>query len=230
MAASRRTVTLCGQRLHGLQHVCAFFESREEQYEVLNPYFREGLETGDQVVTIVESAHRADHVRHMTAGGVPVEAALGSGQLSILASEQTYVRDGVFVVDRMYDLLRDALRGAAGTTFPSVRTFGDMEWALRNLPGTEDLMVYEAKVNQMAPDFDCTLLCGYDINRFSGRAIADVLATHSHVVLGGRIHENPYFVDPVTFLRKLALRRSSDSPLGRQEAARPLELHAPPPA
>jgi hypothetical protein len=52
-------------------------------------------------------------------------------------------------------------------------------------------------------------MTAYDINRFSGRVIGDVLATHSHVIINGKVHENPYYVDPVTYLHKLALRRSA---------------------
>ena len=33
----QQQVTLCGKRISGLRHVCAFFESRDEQYEILAP-------------------------------------------------------------------------------------------------------------------------------------------------------------------------------------------------
>ena len=148
-----------------------------------------------------------EHLSKMKAGGVQVEKTLGSGQLKVFASEQTYVKDEVFVVDRMYSLLEQSLANASKGKFKAVRTLGDMEWALKNFPGTDDLMCYEAKVNIMAPHYDCTLLCGYDVNRISGRTIADILATHSHIILNGRIRENPYFVDPLTFLKNFALRR-----------------------
>jgi hypothetical protein len=147
----------------------------------------------------------------MAAGGVQVGRGMESGQLKVLASEESYLKDSVFVVDRMYAMLEEVLRGASAGPFRSVRTMGDMEWALRNLPGTDELMVYEARVNLMACHHDCTLLCAYDVNRFSGRIIADVLATHSHVVINGKVHENPYFVDPVTYLQKLALRKGFES-------------------
>jgi hypothetical protein len=212
MSGRMRTTTLCGERLHGLQHVCAFFDSREEQYRVLNPYFQEGLETGDEVVTIVESAVRDEHLARMRAGGVDVGSGLERGQLKVVASEDSYLQDNVFVVERMYDMLEQVLCQARQGPFGAVRTMGDMEWALRNLPGTDELMVYEARVNQLAPQHDCTLLCAYDINRFSGRVIADVLATHSHVIINGQVHENPYFVDPLTYLQKLALRKRAESP------------------
>jgi len=212
---SNRSVTLCGQQLHGLQHICAFFDSREEQYQVLNPYFQEGLDTGDEVVIIAETGAHEHCISSMRGGGLPVRSAMASGQLQVLPSEDTYIKDGVFVVDRMCEMLEEVLQSAKAGPFKSVRTMGDMEWALRNLPGTDDLMMYEARVNLLAPKHDCTLLCAYDLNRFSGRAIADVLATHSHVVLNGRVHENPYFMDPVTYLQKLGLRKGSQ-PLERQ--------------
>jgi MEDS: MEthanogen/methylotroph, DcmR Sensory domain len=209
MKDSVRTATLCGQSLRGLQHVCAFFDSRDEEYEILNPYFREGLESGEEVVTIVESSCHDEHIQRMTAGGVNVATAREAGQLKVLASEESYIKDRVFVVERMYLMLEEVLRSACHGPFRSVRTMGDMEWALHNLPGTDDLMVYEARVNRLAAHHDCTLLCAYDINRFSGRVIGDVLATHSHVIINGKVHENPYYVDPVTYLHKLALRRSA---------------------
>jgi hypothetical protein len=211
MSARSRNIHLCSQPLQGLQHVCAFFDSREEQYAILNPYFQEGLECGDQVVTIVESAVRDEHLSRMGSGGVDVRQAMERDQLKVLASEESYLKDGVFVVERMFDMLREVLESAATGPYRSVRTMGDMEWALHNLPGTDELMVYEARVNQLACHHDCTLLCAYDINRFSGRVIADVLATHSHVVINGQVHENPYFVDPVTYLHKLSLRRPAEA-------------------
>lgn len=209
MTVKTRPVTLCGHRLSGLQHVCAFFDSRDEQYEILNPYFQEGLRNGEEVVTIVESAFRDEHVERLRAGGVGVDEAAASGQMKLLTSEETYAQHGAFAVDRMYAFLEEALRNAETGPYGRIRTCGDMEWALRNLPGSDELMTYEARVNLLTPRYDCTLLCVYDVNRFSGRAIADVLATHSHVILGGKIVENPYFVEPIAYLQTLLRRRSS---------------------
>jgi hypothetical protein len=148
----------------------------------------------------------------MKAGGVPVEEAQKAGQLKVFASNDTYTKDGVFVVERMSAMLETLLKSAQQGPYKRVRTCGDMEWALENLPGCDELVQYEARVNQLTPNHDCTLLCAYDVNRFSGRVIADVLATHSHVVLGGRVYENQYYTDPVEFLARVALRRPSESP------------------
>jgi hypothetical protein len=207
-----QNINLCGEPLRGLQHVCAFFDSRDEQYEILNPYFRDGLENGDEVVTIVESAFHDEHRRRMADGGISVDACVDSGQLKILASEESYLRDQVFVAERMLSTLAGVLGNAGRGGHRTVRAMGDMEWVWKNLPVTDELMVYEARVNQLAADHDCTLLCAYDINRISGRVLTDVLATHTHVIMNGKVHTNPYYLDPVSYLRKVALRRPAESP------------------
>lgn len=59
-------------------------------------------------------------------------------------------------------------------------------------------------------------MCVYDVNRFSGRAVMDVFATHPMVVMGGRLYENPHYVPPEQYLETL-LRRGV-STLAREEA------------
>lgn len=202
----QQSVTLCGETLYGPRHICAFFDSREEQYDVLMPYFKEGLDNKEEVITILESHTHHDHCCRLSDAGISVEKKLENGQLKVLASEDTYLQGNSFAADRMYNMLEQVLIDAQEGPYGTVRTCGDMEWALKNLPGTDELMEYEARVNLLTPKYECTLLCVYDINRFSGRAIADVLASHSHVILNGRIHTNPHFVEPLEILKQLMHR------------------------
>jgi hypothetical protein len=204
--------TLCGKHV-ACRHVCMFTESEDEQYGILNPFFREGLDAGEEVLTIVDAPFRDTHARRMRQGGVPVDEALGSGQMRILASDDTYGRGGSFAAERMYALLEDVLAQASRGPWGRLRVAGDAGWILRNMQGSDELMAYEAKVNLLAPRHDCTLLCVYDINQCSGQVIADALATHPYVILGGRLHENPHYVEPLEFLRKVTLRRTHPSPV-----------------
>jgi hypothetical protein len=112
-------------------------------------------------------------------------------------------------------MLEDVLKAAESSPFKRVRTCGDMSWALREMPGTDELMEYESRVNVFTQKHDCTLMCVYDVNKFSGRAVMDVLATHPMVVMGDRIYENPYYVEPAQYLRTLLHRGSS--PLAKPE-------------
>ncbi len=212
MTPAQRSVTLCGQPVT-CRHVCMFTESADEQYRILNPFFREGLAAGEDVLTIVDAPVMDAHAARMRAGGVPVDDALASGQLRIMASDDTYGRDGTFAVERMYALLEEVLEDASRNRSGALRVAGDAGWVLRSMQGSDELMAYEAKVNLLAPRHACTLLCVYDINQCSGQVVADALATHSHVILGGRIQENPHYVDPLEFLKTVALRRTHSAPV-----------------
>ena len=204
--ASPIPATVCGHALAHSAHICAFFDSEAQEYSCLVPYFAEGLERGEQVVTIRDSAKCSGHVARLReAGRFPVDDAMHDGRLRVVASEESYLQDGVFEVERMYRMIEQALAEAKEKRL-RVRTCGDMSWALRDMPGTDELMQYESRVNRLIEEHDCTLMCVYDINQFSGRAIMDVLATHPVVLLADRIYENPYYAEPAEYARTIARR------------------------
>ena len=191
-----------------------FLSPRRKCTRILNPYLKEGIDVGDQVVTILESNCHSQHRTRLEAAGINVDEAVKRDQLKVMASEESYLKDGIFVVERMFRMLEEAIIGAEQSEFKHIRTLGDMEWVLHGCPGTEDLMPYEARVNQLTPHHDCTLLCAYDINKFSGRVIADVLATHSHVLLEWADLRKSIFCRSSCFPKQAGLSES-DSHLSR---------------
>jgi hypothetical protein len=75
-----------------------------------------------------------------------------------------------------------------------------MTWALSNLPGVDELFSYEAKLNRLLPRFPQVVLCLYELDRFDGEVLVDVLKTHPKVLLGGILLDNPYYLEPEEFL------------------------------
>lgn len=196
------TVTLCGRTLDRPTHICAFFDSKEEEYDVLTPYYAEGLEAGEQVINIVDADRHADHCSRLAAHGIAVDEARTSDRLKVLTAEETYTRGGRFGAQRMYDLLQGAL-AAAHRNQKRVRTSGVMKWATRGHAGTEELMEYEARVNVLVPIYECTLLCVYDLNEIDGRMVMDVLTTHPQIIFRRQIMDNPYYVPPIEVLQQV---------------------------
>lgn len=199
-----RTVTLCGRALEEPGHICAFFDSRTEEYEVLVPYFKEGIALDEEVINIVDANRHRDHCERLGAQGIDVESEMRDGRLQVLTAEETYMKGGRFGAQRMYELLQGALADAHRKN-RRVRTSGVMDWALHGAAGTEELMEYEARVNFLVPTYECTLLCVYDINEISGRMMMEILATHPYIVHGRHIRENPYYVPPLERLREVLL-------------------------
>jgi hypothetical protein len=63
MKRSTAPISLAGSQLGEVRHVCALFNSDEEEYRVLLPFIREGFECGDKAVHVVNPGQRYDHLR-----------------------------------------------------------------------------------------------------------------------------------------------------------------------
>jgi hypothetical protein len=201
-------ITIGNQSLSGVKHICCFYDSSAQLESVFLPYLEEGLREGEQVVCIFPQGQHADLRGKLVERGNDVAAAESREQFSVLTEDETYIAGGSFAKNRMAGMLKDLLENARKGPHPTVRTLGEMSWALRNLPGTDELAEYECMVNELCTTYGCTLACAYDVNKFNASVLADAFATHSHIVLNGVIHENPHYLPPEEFLRYVARRKS----------------------
>ncbi len=79
-----------------------------------------------------------------------------------------------------------------------------MVWALEVIRGIEHLMAYESRLNFFISGKPWISICLYNVNKFSGSIIMNVLRTHPYTISGGVITENPYYQDPDKWLAKNA--------------------------
>jgi hypothetical protein len=208
MSTSTQPVRLAGRSLKETRHICAFFRTPEEQNELLMPFFKEGIDRGEKVFHIVDGRRRAEHLCACSDHGIDVASAEASGQLEVRPWEDAYLKDGYFDGDRMVQILEDVLatnRDKYGLT----RLMGNMEWALEALPGVNDIVEYETKLNYVIPKYPDPVICVYDLNRHSGSVVMDILRTHPMVIIGGVLQENPMYVPPDQFLEELQARKQA---------------------
>jgi hypothetical protein len=83
-----------------------------------------------------------------------------------------------------------------------------MEWALLDLPGVDDLVEYETRINYVIPKYEDVVICTYDLTKFGASVVMDALRTHPVVIIGGLLQENPFFVSPDQLLFEIRERRS----------------------
>ena len=83
---------------------------------------------------------------------------------------------------------------------------GHMEWALLGLPGVDDLIEYETRVNYVIPKYEGPVICTYDLTKFGASVVIDALRTHPLVIIGGLLQENPFFVSPGQLLLEIRER------------------------
>jgi hypothetical protein len=204
-----KNVEIAGTLLDRYFHVCALFNSREQEYAVLESYYREGLSEGEKALHIVDREIRDDHRARLDTMGVDVSSCEACGQLEVLTPEQTYLEGGEFEPQKMLVTVDTVLRNAHAQGFPRTRIMGNMGWALDDGPRSERLIEYEALVNEVLTRTRQPAICVYDVSRLTGGMMLDILRTHPLTLINGVIQTNPYFTPPDIFLDELKSRRRS---------------------
>jgi hypothetical protein len=192
--------------------ICGFFNSHDDEFRVAIPFISEGLEKGEKAFHTVDPQRRDEHLQRLASAGIDVTARLASGQLEVHDWNEMHLRDGLFDQSRTLAGWEQIGKQAKQEGFPVIRFVTHMEWALEDRPGVGDLLEYEARANYLWLRFKGPfnpVICAYDLTKFAGDVVIDVMRTHPLVIVGGVIHENPFFVPPDEFLRQLRERRGS---------------------
>src|ERR1700679_2684871 len=92
-------ISFAGSELAETRHVCAFFNSDDEEYRVLLPFIKDGFGCGHKAVHVVNPDQRSGHMQRLAAAGSDPAAAERSGQLQLQTNTETYLRDGQFDQD-----------------------------------------------------------------------------------------------------------------------------------
>jgi hypothetical protein len=138
-----------------------------------------------------------------------VDDAIGTGQLEVRPWQDSTLLGGCFDLEAWLTSFEQILRSGPDAGYGQTRFFGHMEWALADLPGTEDLMEYETRVNCVIPRYEDTVVCAYDLTKFGASAAMDALRTHPAVIIGGLLQVNPFYVPPDQLLTEIRERRSA---------------------
>lgn len=195
---SDHLIRLCGREVDRPGHICAFFDSADDAYDTLIPYFRDGIEADELVLNIVDDDRLAEHLDRLNLAGVLTD---GKG-VTVRGAAETYLETGRFEMERMVDFVHDALANARSQG-KRVRTCGEMTWLRDDAPGSDRAIEYEARMNLLVPKFDCTFMCLYEMNQLTGRMIADLMATHPYVIMNGELRENKFYIPPERYLAEL---------------------------
>jgi len=208
METNDRSVQFAGGNLGGQRHVCAFFNSADEEHRVLRSFIKEGFDQGDKTFHLVNPQLREEHLRRLAEAGIDVQKAMDTGQLEVRPWQDGPLGGGRFDQDTWLVSFEEVLQSGPAAGYAQTRFLAHMEWALVDLPGVEDLIEFETRVNYVVPKYDDIVICAYDLAKFGASVVMDALRTHPVVILGGLLQENPFFVPPDQFLLEMRERRN----------------------
>ena len=176
-------------------HICAFYRGSNQRDDVLLPFLRDGLIAGHKCISVLDGCELSD-VSTPLSIDIDVTDALATGQLKVLSSDEAYLAGGYFSMQRMLDFwVKEVDASISDEGFPFVRSVGEMTWALRDVPGVDELVRYEIRLNRFLPRYPQVILCLYDLEQFTdGRILMEMLKSHPKVLMSGQILENPWYL------------------------------------
>src|ERR1700684_118355 len=197
-----------GSQLAEMRHVCAFFNSDEEEYRVLLPFIKDGFERGDKAIHVLSPDQHRDHLQRLAGIRIDSTAVQRSGQFELRSSTETYLQNGRFDQDRMLQSFEQMASGNAEGGFCLSRIVCRMDWVPDGQSHIDDLIEFEARVNDVWYRHDDAVICTYHLSKFGGDTVIDIMRTHPMIIIGGILYENPFFVAPEVFVQEVRERRA----------------------
>jgi hypothetical protein len=186
--------------IHDLQvdlgdHLCGLYAGAQERDELVIAFLEAGLRRGDKCICVVDGVEPTEIVDALGRDAHGVPPAAGK-QLEVMRALDVYLRSGSFspseiigawkasISEVMYDGRFDVVR--------AIET-----WSCQDVvPPMRELLALESEMNRYLPLYPQVVVCLYDLDRFGGGVVVDLLKTHRRVLLGGMLLENPYCMTP----------------------------------
>jgi MEDS: MEthanogen/methylotroph, DcmR Sensory domain len=197
--------SLAHAQLRNHFHACAFVSGPAEERAVIDPFFLEGLRRGEKAVYIVDPHDREDHEARLCAASPSPEL------VEVSTWNEAHLKGGTFDPQRMMTGLDEMIRTHAASGRPPMRVVGQMGWIFSSPPGIEQLVAYEASVNEVLNRGKTLTVCVYDLRKLNAGLLMDLLRAHPLAVMNGVLQENPFYTPAEELLGELEQRRSSMS-------------------
>jgi hypothetical protein len=174
-------------------HICYLYDDEKERKRFMSAFVSSGIEEREAVTYLADAAPEMLQ-RAIEGLGIATPSRELQDQFTVATAVETYCPGGRFVPQTMLDRLRDmyALHCAAG--YAGARATGEMTWALYDIPGSDRLIEYEGRINDLLKTYPLTVICQYDTRKFDGATIFEVLSVHPIMIVNGQIMRNPFYV------------------------------------
>ena len=176
-------------------HICGIYAGEHQLNEIVLPFLETGLRAGDKCMCIVDSVEPTQILAQLDPDLEPRQRADVS-QLVVMRAAHVFRRSGVFSANETIGLWKVAVSEAMyDRRYEMVRAVNI--WSQHDvIVNPEEHLLLESEMNRVMPLYNQVMLCLYDLEQFGGTVIFDLLRTHSRVLLGGLLLENPHYITP----------------------------------
>ncbi len=182
-------------------HIAGLYETEAERDEIIFGFLATGDRAGDLQLYCPSDRSISSFSKDFGARCDDCRDHLhDETRFQISSPRDLYYPDGVFSPWAMDHGLQEFFEASQAAGPRNIRATAEMAWALEAVPGVEHLMAYESRLNFFIPGKPWVSICLYDVTRFDGVTIMNVLRTHPFTVNGGVVTENPFYRNPDEWL------------------------------
>lgn len=186
-------------------HIAGLYETEEERDEIIFGFLSTGDNAGDlQLYCPCERSETDFREKFSKACPTCADHLDDHDRFQFMSTKELYYPEGTFSPWDMDKNLNAFYKESQKNGRKNIRATAEMIWALEAVPGVEHLMAYESRLNYFIPGKPWISICLYNITKFSGSTIMNVLRTHPFTINGGVITKNPFYQDPDIYLKEHA--------------------------
>lgn len=176
-------------------HICGIYAGERQHDEIVLPFLETGLRGGDKCMCIVDSVEPADVLAKLDPD-LDARQRADVNQLVVMRASHVFSRSGRFSANETIGLWKAAVSDAMyDRRFELVRAVNT--WSQHDVVvDPEEHLLLESEMNRVMSLYRQVMVCLYDLEQFGGTLIFDLLRTHSMLLLGGVLLENPYYKTP----------------------------------
>lgn len=184
-------------------YICGLYETETERDKIIFRFLHQGAVENDLQLYCPTERTEENFIQEFGDFCPDCKKHVHNPDLfTINSAKELYYPDGTFSPVSMDNGLNDFFTESQKNGKRNIRATAEMVWALEAIPGVEHVMAYESRLNYFIPERPWISICMYNVTKFSGSTIMNVLRTHPFSISGGIITQNPFYQDPDEWLRE----------------------------
>ena len=177
MGHLRNTGLIIHEQVQWGDHLCAFYESKDDLLELLVPYFKAGLESNESCLWVTSDCLSPDDAKSALEAVVPdLDIRITNGQMEIITEDQCYFVDGVFDGDAVLDSCYRKEQEVLAKGYDGLRAAGN-SIATQN-EYWEEWIAYENKIQRELRDHRIITICPHALLQCSASQYFQAVDSH----------------------------------------------------
>ena len=163
-------------------HLCFFYDSIDDYFDIIKPYFKTGLENNEFCSWIISKEITMEKALEVLQTAIPnLDSYQRKRQIEILQHSECYLNKGRFDGDAVVTNWGNKLDNALSAGFDGLRVEGDVSWVGTNR--WKNFINYESEMGNAIFNKKILVICSYPLNKIGAREIIDVIENHQFTLI-----------------------------------------------